>query len=310
MSYEGVCIELSVDCPHCGKPIAINRVAESVLCDGCRKVLDLPPPFWQSVMGSEITRSLSLAEGEGQTSTMIGCTIGATVQMLYGHHAPRCGNPECRRDFTEEELRAGIENVGTGFECPKCGTVASMRVPPEWFQQVHPLACLLVGEVETGDRATRLEGSEGIPFHCYHCGGSLPLDPERRKAACTYCGNEVTVPDDIWVRLNPVSEKKRWFVVLDVGRSHGILPGETDSFCAIASAPDGELIGMYHAEDAGEAGHPCRLIRADAGGLLRWIQDGVEFDGNASLLLSPGDGCVCIFDDSDHFLRFVDSATG
>lgn len=310
MAYDGVCFELSLNCPHCEKPIALNRVSESVLCDGCRRVIELPVGFWQSVMAGEIAECLLLPHGEGRNETSIGCSIGVTVQELCGHQMPSCGNPGCRKEFPEEALRTGIEEGVTRLVCPSCGEVTGMRVPPAWFEQIHPLVKLLVEEEGAGDRASRLEGSEGIPFHCYHCGGSLPLDPARRSVECKYCSNQVTVPDEIWVRLNPVAEKKRWFAVLYLGQSAGILPGETDTFCGIASAPDGELIGAYHAGEVGEAGHPCRILRADENSLIRWLQDGVEFDGSSELLLSPGDGTLCIFDDSERFLRFIDMETG
>lgn len=310
MAYDGVCFELSLNCPHCEKSIALNRVSESVLCDGCRRVIELPVAFWQSVLVREIAGSLVRPDDEGSSATSIGCGIGVTVQELCGHQMPWCRNPRCKRDFSEEELRAGIEDGLTLLECPDCGETTGMRVTPSWFEKIHPLARLLVGEAGTGDKAVRIEGSEGIPFHCYHCGSSLGLDPNHRSVKCSYCSNQVTVPDEIWVRINPPSEKRRWFVVLDVGGSAGVMPGDTDSFCAVASSPEGELVSLYHAEEAGEAGHPCRIIRTYGNGLLRWLQDGVEFDSSSRLLLSPGDGSLCIYDDSDRFLRFIDVRTG
>ncbi len=310
MAYEGVCFELSVNCPRCEKAIALNRVAGSVLCDSCRNVLELPVSFWRSVVGDAIAESLAMAPDEGRSTTMIGCGIGVTLHGLYGRQAPRCGNPACKRPIPGDVVRRGIESGLVEHVCPSCGSKVAMRIPPEWFAGIHPHLRLIAGESSTGDQASGTEGSEGIPFHCYHCGGSLSLDPENRTVECTYCGNQVTVPDEIWVRVNPAPEKHRWFAVLDIGDSKGALPGDTDSFCGMATAPDGQLIALYHADDDGEAGHPCRILRADGEGLLRWLQDGVEFGDGSTLLLSAADGSVCIHDDDGRLLRFIDLETG
>jgi DNA-directed RNA polymerase subunit RPC12/RpoP len=309
MGLEGVCFELSVSCPKCGQPVAVNRLAERVACSGCGRSIGLPAAFWNSVMEDAIPESLRMDADEGVNATMIGCGAGLNAQVMYGHQAARCPSPSCKKHFPGEDLAACIGSGGGTLRCGSCGESSMARVPPGWFDSIHPMARLVVGEAR-GDGGEDGGASEAIPFHCYHCGASLSLDGASRTVKCRYCDNPLTVPDEIWARISPVSVKRRWYLVMETGRGAGLLPGSVDTFTAVAATRGGEMVAIYHADEDGDAGHPCRILRSDRQGVLRWIQEGVEFDGYAKLLISPGDGLVCIFDDESRFLRFVDADTG
>lgn len=311
MALRGVCFEIATKCPSCSAPIALNGASEGVLCDSCRKVVSIPVDVWQSMLGDCVSEALSMEEDDGRNSTMI-LSQGFTVDMLYGRQFPRCGNDNCKTTFPEEAVRAGIDNGRTELKCEKCGHVSAMRKPPPWFSDVHSMVCLLVREQHAPISGRGKEkGGQAIPVHCYHCGGSLELDGKERKVQCPYCKQHMVIPDEIWARLHPAQEKSRWYAVVDAGGAAGVIPAETDDFLGIAACRDSaDFFALYHASDEGEAGHPCRIVRSDKDGRLKWIQDGVEFSDYTMIVRGAGDGNLWIADQEGHFLRLIDGQSG
>ncbi|MBY9000668.1 MAG: hypothetical protein KGD64_07125 [Candidatus Heimdallarchaeota archaeon] len=66
----------------------------------------------------------------------------------------------------------------------------------------------------------KLKGSEpaisgGIALTCPKCAGALIIDGKDRLVPCKYCGVNVYLPDDLWLRLHPVEVKSRWYLVYD-----------------------------------------------------------------------------------------------
>lgn len=313
MALRGVCFEIATKCPSCSEPLALNGANESVLCASCQKVVSVPPEIWQSILGDSISEALGMGEDDGRNSTMI-LAQGFTVQMLYGRQFPRCSNDSCKTSYPEEALRAGIDDGRTELKCSRCGQVDTMRKPPPWFGDVHTMVALLVREqVVSASGKGKATGAQAIPVHCYHCGGSLDLDGKERKVQCPYCKQYMVIPDEIWARMHPAQEKARWYAVVDAGGAAGVIPAETDDFTGIAAcAAEHEFFAIYHASDEGDAGHPCRIVRCDRDGRLKWLQDGVEFSDypDTNIVRGAGDGNLWIADAENHFLRLIDGDSG
>src|SRR5262249_36517237 len=153
--------------------------------------------------------------------------------------------------------------------CSKCGKQHKIRRTPDWVKQtIHPKAAFLFNETMGG--AAPQEQAGGVKFHCYHCGGALPLDGAERSIACQFCRNTIMVPDDIWVRLHPQATVERWFLLLeiDMSRVAGVLPEDSRDFCGATIEASGNLVIAWRDYDEGEVGHPARIALAGRDGML------------------------------------------
>ena len=304
MGFAGICFEISTSCPKCKGALPLNGISESVLCDACRTPFPTPQATWESLLGDAIGEALASEIGSGRNATIFS---SANFSMTYGRQDPRC-NPACKEPFSEQAIAEGAR---TGcIACTKCGKRTLVRSAPAWMRGLHPKLALLVGETTGAQTVSESPGQ--VRFHCYHCGGSLPLDGSTRSVRCAYCGNPVMVPDDIWVRMNPVRTVDRWYAVLDIdlSRAAGALPEDVSEFCDFEVEPGGNLVVAWIDDEPGSAGHPARIALVDGDGLLRWKQDGVEFTSDARLYVSPGAGTVWLADPRKAFAREIHPGTG
>lgn len=309
MPLASVMYAFSADCPKCRQPVPLNGASEAVLCGSCQTPMQTPPELWRTILGEATGVSLGMAEGDGQNTTMMLSNWAITVKGTYGRLGARC-EPDCKTPHPSEALEELLAKGGGDLHCGACGKKASVRPAPSWFREmVHPTAVGLVAESMATGQLTRAD-PEAVRFHCYHCGGAMPLDGSARALPCTYCHTEVMVPDDIWVRLHPAATVDRWFALLDLGDTVGVVPEDCYEFCDLTVEANGNIVLAYHADDDGDAGHPCRVVLANRSGLLLWQQDGVEFSDYTTLFVAPGTGHIVLVDKEGGFVRFLDAANG
>ena len=312
MSLASVMYELSIGCPSCKQPLPINGATESVLCARCHTTVETPPELFRTALGEPTATAIGYAEGEGRNSTILGQW---RVQLTYGRLKARC-EPDCKEPFPEDALRERLAAGGGELFCGACGKGATVRPPPPWFREAtHPLVIGVFGETAGAERVEAAD-PKSIRFHCYHCGAAFPLSKDmERSPTCAYCDNAMVVPDEIWLRLHPVATVQRWWALLDVAGGVGVLPSDCSDFADFTITAEGELIVAWEADDDGEVGHPARVARVGDAGLLRWIQDGVEFSEDAELQVAKRSGLVVLVDkgewsDDPDFVRLLDPKDG
>ena len=307
-AFASFAVSASTACTSCKQPLPLNGATESVLCDACRTPVATPAALWKEILAEALDETAALAEGEGRNSTMILPRHGMTVEIEYGKLAPRCS--DCKAAIPLDRAAALLATPQGGeLACAGCQKPIRVRPAPPWFRVVHEGVAGFVGESAPGG-ASSVTDPHAVRFHCYHCGGNLPLDGKARSVVCSYCRAHVTVPDEIWVRLHPVAVRKRWFALLGGDHAAPGLPADAWAFCDLEVGPDGGMIVAFHADDEGPAGHRARLVRVDPRGRRLWEQDGIAFGDDIRLGLSPGDARLVIQDRDEDYLRFVDSATG
>ncbi len=235
-------------------------------------------------------------------------TSHGKFDLLYGRLDARCTNKSCKAPFDSSAIAKALP-VGS-ISCARCQTAVPLREAPAWLREVHPLAVVLVGEAMAASAPS--ENPASVRFHCYHCGGAVPLDAKERTVPCGYCRQSLVVPDEIWVRVNPVRKVERWWILLDidVASSAGAVPQSISTLCSIAVEAGGNLALAWHDDNDGDAGHPCRIAVARRDGLLAWLQSGVEFSESCKLLTAPSDGSLWIVDKTEGFARQLDAKTG
>lgn len=163
----------------------------------------------------------------------------------FGRADPACR--KCGASWNIDELLAiaetGVENV----TCSGCNSLWPGRPPPEWFSQVVPDPLLIVGETAPAATGIAFTGDTSVSIHCYRCGGNLELDGSSRTVKCTYCGNDLLIPDDI----NDVTDI-------------AILPG--DEAALLYDSREGRCIG-----------------RADRFGRFTWLVEEITISSDARL---------------------------
>lgn len=305
--FAGVMYALSAQCGSCRKAVPINGACESVLCDGCQTPLEAGPELFRMIRASA-SEALAFGEGEGRNGKIFGGSH--QLDYTYGRLAPRC-EPDCKTPLPPDEVFALVSSGGGTLACAACQKEVTVRPAPPWFRDaLHPAVLGLVGESLAAEARAEKADPAAVRFHCYHCGASMPLDGESRAVSCAYCHTDLVVPDDIWVRINPVRTVDRWFVLMDMRGAVGVLPADCDEFCDFTVDPAGRMVVAWLADDDGDAGHPCRVALADGLGRLIWLQDGVTFSERTDLVVCRSDASVAIIDRERNFVRLLDAGDG
>jgi DNA-directed RNA polymerase subunit RPC12/RpoP len=210
-----ICLEIKTTCEHCGGSLELNAFTNEVLCPTCQKMNEFPYGFWKkSIIESALEDYGDLHEGEGQNQTVM--TGEYTFHTMYGLQPPRCSKCKTKLDPSKfDQYAQSGEAV-----CQKCKNEISVRTLPENLKGDFGNIRYLIGE----DR-DMLEGSKGtmktpedikpIMFTCPSCGGNLKIDGTKRIVTCTYCNQDIYLPDDLWLRMHPVKVVQRWYMVLD-----------------------------------------------------------------------------------------------
>ncbi|MGC9367551.1 MAG: hypothetical protein ACP5FK_11000 [bacterium] len=197
-------VELSIVCPKCDNSIKFTGPLLQVHCDSCQHDIDVPKEFLVDLI-KDIKQSVQkeLEPGQGTNSTIFG---HFNCNLTYANMKPYC--TECKLDVDLEKISPQDEN----YRCPQCGNNIPIDSPPDWLKQEFPgitalYNCLL--RDPSSDNST--SSDKIVVFTCPKCGGALDIDGKDRMVECNFCGADIYLPDDLWLRLHPVKVKRRWF---------------------------------------------------------------------------------------------------
>jgi len=210
-------LELGIRCPKCDNPVPLNGPWQEVHCDHCQADVEVPNDFWESILNDALREvKYELQEGEGQNSTIFG---HFNVMFMYGRLHARC-----ERCKTQIDVAADIREPYV-FQCPKCGCETPVGPVPSWFVEQVPAARAIINATTSagGEEKGPLTG-QLVVFNCPKCGGALDVDGKDRVLSCKYCGVNVYLPDDLWLRMHPAKSKERWFLAFD----ENVIPKQED----------------------------------------------------------------------------------
>lgn len=216
MMYVG--IELKTRCEKCDNAIMLNGPAREVLCSACQHTLDIHPMIWKSILANLPNELADAKAHEGITSNVIA---GEFEHELTATRA----NPVCRSCGKPLTVPKRLDS-GQSLVCPHCATENTVEPAPEWLTTVVPEATVLVNATlrdqsatdtetdSTGDVAGRSDSAGGKPiyFTCPACKGGLKVDGSSRLVTCEFCGADIYLPDDLWLRMHPVTTVATWYI--------------------------------------------------------------------------------------------------
>ncbi|MBP7737819.1 MAG: hypothetical protein KA369_17690 [Spirochaetes bacterium] len=301
MALKSVGITFTSECPHCKNPLPVNQASETTLCSRCWREAPTPLNVWEFLIAGRIVEAGDMEPETDSWATIMNAVLGG-VRLTFGNLAPRCGG--CGAFLSLESLFALAKEGDAKFSCGACGAVSSVRVPPPWFGAVAPFAVLLVGETAPDGSGIIAGSPEGVGMRCYHCGGPLPLDGSSRTVKCTHCGQDLLVPDDIWVRLYPAVAAHPWYILLDTGEAAAMLPGEIDDFIDLAALPGGDTALLWEENSEG------RIGRADRSGGFRWLNKKIPLDDYARLLYASEQNLLWVLDREKDIVQAFRADTG
>jgi len=198
-------VECSIKCPKCDSPVMLNGPVESAHCDQCQNDITIPHEFWKGILEDVLKEVRNeFKEGEGSNSTIFGMFNTSLTYRRLQPGCEKCGTPiEINNDITESFT----------YICPKCQHKTEILTSPSWLSKIFPFIKLLVNaELQTGTGKGSPAVSGPIVFSCPKCGAALTVDGTDRLVLCKFCGSNVYLPDDLWLRLHPAKTKTRWFL--------------------------------------------------------------------------------------------------
>jgi len=301
MALISVGLTFTSECPHCRNPLPVNQASEVTLCSKCWQGAPTPVKLWEFLVAKRLVEASAMEPETDSWATIMHASLG-NIRLTFGNLAPRCGG--CEAFLSLESIFTLAKEGDTKFSCSACGAIASVRVPPPWFESVAPFAFLLVGETapEGGGALTGIP--EGISMRCYHCGGPLPLDGSSRTVKCRHCGQDLLVPDDIWQRLHPTVSAHPWYVLLNTGEAAALLPDDIDDFLDLAALPGGDTALLWKEDSTG------RIGRADRNGGFRWLNKKIPVSDYARLLYAPGQDLIWVVDREQDIAQAFRADTG
>lgn len=302
MGFISLSLKWSIECGNCRESLPVNKAAERIVCDRCGEETHTPLPLWQRLVTPQLTDAIDMKAETNSWANGMMAGLGS-YSMEFGKMVPRCEDG-CGAVWPLDEVVRIAERGAEHFTCKKCGKIFTVRKIPEFFRNVIPFARYIAGE-ESPEAEGKITGSkEGIGMCCYHCGSPLKLDRSDRKVHCTYCNNDLLVPDDIWQRLNPVITAHFWYVLLDIGSHVGLLPVEIDDFLDLEAMPGGDTILLWEQDSTGHIG------RSDRTNGLVWHTSEFEVNDYTRLLYDRERDILWALHTWEHMVYCFDAATG
>lgn len=301
MAVRSIWISITLQCDSCSQELPVNSAAESIFHAKCGSHTATPLPFWQYLIAEQLVDAINLDKGDESWAKGMHASIGSYA-MTFGRADPACR--KCGAAWNIDELLAIAETGAENFTCSGCSSLWPIRRPPEWFHQVVPDPLLIVGETAPGATGASFTGETSVSIHCYHCGGNLDLDGSSRTVKCTYCGNSLLIPDDVWLRLHPVDTAHRWYILVDIGEAVAVVPDDISDVTDIAILPGDEAALLYDSHEGSCIG------RADRFGRFAWLIEEITISSDARLFyVAKSDRLWVIAEDEEIVLSF-DAKTG
>ncbi|TFG61990.1 MAG: hypothetical protein E4H36_09055 [Spirochaetales bacterium] len=204
-------IKTHTPCTACGNPLVINGPGPVFLCNYCQTEVNLG----KKVMISLIEGIYDIAGPlEPKTNSTTLFMEGHSFQLTYGRGGlPLC--PSCGEAQARELFRISSDKDCWEIPCAKCGVRISVTKLPKWLRDRFPgmeIAVNAVPAVPDGEKEK--PAIEGVFFGCPKCGANLEVDGIDRIVHCSFCGGNVYLPDDLWLRLHPVKKINTWWIGL------------------------------------------------------------------------------------------------
>lgn len=201
-------VEITLKCSKCAKPLFINGPVRRVYCKNCQSEIDIPVSLWRTIL-SDIQWVLNESKlGEGEKSEYIS-PVGSELNWLSGNLKPYCMN--CKTDFPD--ILDHPERNGWIISCKKCRKTTTIMHPPDWLVEIFPdVVLVLNAEIREPDGKPEKPAIEPVLFKCPSCGGNLKVDGSHRVIKCQFCGSNLYLPDDLWLRFYPAKKIRRWMI--------------------------------------------------------------------------------------------------
>ncbi len=168
-NVETFTLRVSIACPSCREPMAVNRLALDAACPSCQTNHRLGRGFWETVCTREaFAHALSLDLGETRQATEFG---GWETRHSMGRDVPQCAGCGEELDPTADELR-----------CGGCDLVMPKRPASDLERELLSQLTHVLNESEPGD------GSGAASFACTSCGAALETSRSSPDVRCAYCG--------------------------------------------------------------------------------------------------------------------------
>lgn len=194
-------IELSLACPSCRAPVALNAVVPRVTCDRCKRVAHVPAELWAAMLADPLREALDMQDGEQRELPFDG-PLGL-VRRVFRRAPPAC--QACAREVSPQSLFAAVD--AGWLRCDGC----ARPMPVRRLGDVTPGAELLLGEDQELIYERPMSPPEARAIPCPSCSAPLRASPESRELTCPYCRASSYVPDDVWARLHPTRPVTRFF---------------------------------------------------------------------------------------------------
>lgn len=302
----GICIELKTTCKHCSSPLMLNAFTENVLCPSCYKFNVFDGEEWKNLLDDALQEGPKMELGEGQPSTIMRGQY--TYQLMYGRQEPRCGKCKTNIDISKIEEYSSKGNV----LCKKCSAEIFVRKPDELIAENFSNVKFLVGEDD--DQLKKNPGTGKLPssakpvlFTCPACAGNLEIDGTDRMVDCKFCDSQIYLPDDLWLRLHPVKEVSRWYMVLD----ENALPpqGKMPEWYYLSDMIADRQGNVYFAT-AQDGENDFMVWSIDKDLNTRWIRKDIKFNYENTRMEIAHDGNLYLYNENRHSLVKVSSKDG
>lgn len=302
----GICIELKTSCGHCSSPLMLNAVTNDFICPACNKNNYFSDEDWQNLLDDAVKEGPGLNDGEGQPSTIMRGAY--TYQLMYGKQQPRCGKCKTKIDVNKLEEYSAKSN----YSCPKCSNEIFIRRTNDILQKEFSGIKFLVGEDDDMLKVNPVKGklpssAKPVLFTCPSCAGNLEIDGTDRMVSCKYCDSQIYLPDDLWLRLHPVKEVSRWYLVIDENAlpAKGTMP-EWYYLSDVLSDREGNT--YFATADDGEGDFIVWSIDKELN--TRWIKKGLKFSHERTGMCVSDDGNLFLFNENRNSILKLSSKDG
>jgi|GEM_PF-524418 len=201
-----VSIEIKTSCEKCGLPVMVNGPLQAILCTSCHHEKKISAMTWKSMLEDSLEDCKSLKKGEGMQSQTIAGDFNRSLTIT--NEFPLCYSCSKKLKNIPENITETVSIIC--FQCKANNTVVPAS---QWLSQMIPEIILTVNS-QTDEVDGEKDASTGKPvyFTCPACSGNLQVDGSSRLVTCKYCTADIYLPDDLWLRMHPVSTVKKWYI--------------------------------------------------------------------------------------------------
>lgn len=296
MAIQSVWIEFNLQCRKCGDTLPVNCAAELFICLRCKTKNVVPQILWSKLITKYLIEATGMEMNEDSWADGYIHPVGA-YRLTFGRCELIC--KDCGSELNAKDVFEIAEKGEENFTCSSCGSIQSVRKPPEWFRQIVPHSLLIVGETIPYVPPVKLKRDTAVSFHCYHCGASLKLDGSSRTIKCNYCGNDLTIPDEIWRKFHHVLTSHRWFVFMDLGESVKLIPDDISKVNDVALLPGDEAVLLWDSYGEGSC-----IGRTNKIGGFKWLIENITITTEARLFYVKKDDLLWVIGTEERVLCF------